>query len=396
MSLWKRMLSADYRAALAAEASGNVDSAAERYGLAGDREGAVRMHLARAQRAGDRNAEIAALRDALHWAGAEPALRRMAAAALGRALLARADAEGVATARDRERLREAAAMLVAGGDHRRAGEIHERLGDFAAAALAYSAGGLIEKVEDVLGRDEERHRNESERKDAFASYEAHMRVGRRDDARANLVRCVAAAPDTGEYRRLLDELDARLITGGRVELRRRHGAAIIVCGAPLLGIGRDALCDLALRAGGVSRRHAEIEVGGGGVFHLRDAGSRNGTALGGLPIAGRMPLAGTGAFELGDDTRIEFRLVGDPPALLLEVTRGLDRGVQVLAAHDGERIPLSAIGLAGDLVFASGRPWLGKDAARELRLGGEAVRHGRVQLVRGDRVVLDSEEIDVA
>jgi hypothetical protein len=112
MGFLRRLLSGDLRSAVAAEAAGNVDLAAERYGLAGDREGAVRMHLARAARAVDRGAEIAALRDAVHWAGDEPSLRRQAAGALGRALLAKATAEGIAVERDRERVREAAALLA--------------------------------------------------------------------------------------------------------------------------------------------------------------------------------------------------------------------------------------------------------------------------------------------
>ena len=64
MTFFRRVFSADYRAAVAAEAAGNVDLAAERYALAGENEGAVRMHLARAARAGSRLAEIGALRDA--------------------------------------------------------------------------------------------------------------------------------------------------------------------------------------------------------------------------------------------------------------------------------------------------------------------------------------------
>src|SRR5688500_9077625 len=111
----KRLFSADYRAAVAAEAAGNVELAAERYGLAGDRAAAVRMHVARARRATDRAAEIAALHDALHWAGDEGPLVQLASAALGKALYARALAEGVATARDRERIREAARLLSTGG-----------------------------------------------------------------------------------------------------------------------------------------------------------------------------------------------------------------------------------------------------------------------------------------
>ena len=49
MSFLRRMFSSDYRQAIAAEAAGNVDLAAERYGLAG--ENAVLVHdAARAPR----------------------------------------------------------------------------------------------------------------------------------------------------------------------------------------------------------------------------------------------------------------------------------------------------------------------------------------------------------
>ncbi|HZJ65448.1 MAG TPA: hypothetical protein VFD36_18185, partial [Kofleriaceae bacterium] len=110
MSFMRRMFSADYRAAVAAEASGDVEQAAERYALAGEYAGAVRMHLARAARAPTRLGELGALRDALRWAGDEPALRRRAAAALGKALWEAVRAEGIATERDRGRVREAAEL----------------------------------------------------------------------------------------------------------------------------------------------------------------------------------------------------------------------------------------------------------------------------------------------
>src|SRR5439155_18018729 len=121
----------------------------------------------------------------------------------------------------------------------------------------------------------------------------HMRVGRRDDARADLSRAIASAGDkAGEYRRMLDQLDTALLTAGKVELRRRGKPAIVVCAAPKIVLGRDALCDLALRAGGVSRQHAEIERESG--FQLRDLDSRNGTTIRGLPLVGKVPLAGAG------------------------------------------------------------------------------------------------------
>src|SRR5688572_13958774 len=100
LSFLSRLFSADLRAAQAAEAAGNLELAAERFALAGRRDEAVRIHLSRATRAPDRAAEIAALRDAVHWAGDEPTLRAQASGPLGKALLARARAEGVATERD--------------------------------------------------------------------------------------------------------------------------------------------------------------------------------------------------------------------------------------------------------------------------------------------------------
>ncbi len=394
MSFLRRWLSSDYRAARTAEAAGNPEAAAQHYALAGDFEAAVRMHLARAARAGDRAAEIAALRDALHWAGEDPALRARASGALGRALLARALAEGVATARDHEKVREAAALLLAGGAHRDAGKALEQLGDFQGAAQAYSAGGLVELTEAALAADEQKHRSDHAARDAFADYELHLRLGRRDDARAALERCLELAPSR-DRRRLLDDLLARLITSGKVELRPRAGGPGVVasCG-PVVALGRDALCDLPLRAGGVSRRHAEIDIGDAPRFTARDAGSRNGTLLGGLPIAGAVPLVDRGTLELGEDCRIEFVVAGEPPVLALTVLNGLDRGRTLVAARPGERIDLAAHGLPCDLIFVEGRPWLGRgDGA--FRLGDDVVAQGRAQLLAGDVITIDGAEIDV-
>lgn len=386
------MFSADYRAAVAAEAAGNVDLAAERYALAGEHEGAVRMHLARAARAGSRLAEIGALRDAMRWAGEDSALRRQAAAALGRALWEAAKAEGIATERDRTKVREAADLLVIGENHHAAGEALEAIGDHLAAANAYSAGGLVEKMEQALSKDDavnDRARSEA---DAFANFETAMRVGRRDEARAELVRAVGAASVAGEYRRKLDQLDTSLLTAGKVELKRRGKPLIVVCAAPKLVLGRDALCDLTLRAGGVSRQHAEIERTAE-AFHLRDLDSRNGTTVSGLPLAGRVPLAGTGKFGLGDECTIDFELAAG--ALILRCGSSLDRGVALLAGDDGQRLELAPVGLPVDIVFKAGRPLLGRGGSKQILFNDEPLGDVRVQLIRGDRLVVDGDEIDI-
>jgi hypothetical protein len=386
------MFSADYRAAVAAEAAGNVDLAAERYALAGENAGAVRMHLARAARAPTRITELAALRDAMRWAGEDAVLQRQAAAALGRALWEGAKAEGVATERDRAKVREAADLLVRGEDHATAGEALESIGDHLAAANAYSAGGLVERMETALAKDDASQQRAREEADAFAGYETHMRIGRRDDARADLVRCIAAARVAGEYRRLLDQLDTSLLTAGKAELRRRGKPMVVACAASKIVLGRDQLCDLTLRAGGVSRQHAEIDRIGT-AFSLRDLDSRNGTTIGGLPLVGKVPLAGAGRFGLGDECPIDFEVEGG--ALILRVVGGLDRSVALIAGDEGEKLVLAPLGISADIVFQRGRPFLGRGTANNITFNDEPLGEVRVQLIRGDRLVCDGDEIDV-
>ncbi|HEY5925271.1 MAG TPA: FHA domain-containing protein [Kofleriaceae bacterium] len=393
MSFLRRMFSADYRAAVAAEAAGNVDLAAERYALAGEHEGAVRMHLARAARAATRQAEIAALRDALRWAGEVPELRRQASKALGRALWENIKAEGIATERDRAKVREAADMLVAGDDHSMAGEALEAIGDHQGAALAYSAGGLVEKMEHALSKEDQLYLRARDESDGFAAYQTNMRVGRRDDARGDLARSIAAAEQAGDYRRLLDQLDTALLTAGKVELKRRGKPLVVACAAPKIVLGRDPLCDLSLRAGGVSRQHAELERMPDGAFHLRDLDSRNGTSVAGLPLVGRVPLAGSGRFGLGDECTLDFASAGTQ--LVLTVTNGIDRGAALIAGGEGEKLALDGLGIGLDVVFQRGRPLLGRGTCKEVKFNDEPLGDLRVQLIRGDRIHADGDEIDV-
>lgn len=392
MTFFKRLFSADYRAAVSAEAGGDLELAAERYALAGQRDAAVRMHLARAERAASRAEEIAALRDALHWCGAE---REEVARALGLALYSRARAEGIATERDRDRVREAAELLEDGEEFLTAGKAWESVGDDARAVHAYSRGGLVDRMEEVLARDEKRADLDRRLRQAFADYEMHLGSGDRDQAREALRSCVELSDSKGEYRRLLDKLDSSLITGGRAVLRVRQGEQVALCSAPALLIGRDPLCDLALRSGGISRRHAEILAADGG-YRLRDAGSRNATLIGGMPITRPVPLEGGGRFALGDGVEIEYQVAGDPALLSLHIDAGLDRGSRLLAAPANTPIDLAPVGLGAQVIFRDGRPLLSATRPEvSLRLRDELVSAGQVQLVHGDQLIIDGIEVDV-
>ncbi len=395
MSFLKRLFSSDLRAALRAEATGDFELAAERYALADDAEAVVRMHLARAQRAGGRQQEVDALRDAVYWARDTEALLMQARPALGQALLAQSKAEGIATERDRERVREAATLLQASEKYGKAGDAFALVGDNESAMSAYRAGGLVAKLELMLGQEQQkRERGRSEKND-YADYDMFMRGGDRDRALTSLRAAAQVADERSEYQRRLDELESRLIVDGRIRLRDRRGQTMSISGAPELLLGRDVLCDLVLRSGGISRKHASIAVAqldGKTAFSLSDAGSRNGTRVSGMPLENSLELVDTGAFQLGDQLEAHYSIVAG--VLHLEVRAGLDRGASLWATGEGHALRLTPLGIDASLEFRNGRPILrlGNGA---LHLNDEPIAVGDVQLIHGDRVDVNGIEIEV-
>lgn len=403
LSFFKRLFSADYRAARSAEAAGHLEQAAEHYALAGEHTEAARVHLARSERAASRNERIAALRDALHWVGEHADLQRRIHKHLGRTMWEQVQAEGIATQRDRDRVREAAKVLIKGGDYKRAGQAYESIDALQEAALAYKQGGLVELMEQALAHEEERISRKRSVREGFANYKMHMRIGSRDAARDDLREALAAANKKGEYRRLLDELESRLITGGVVSLRRRQGPTATACALPVVTMGRDNLCELALRAGGISRQHTEITVADASGasdedarFHIRDAGSKNGTFVGGMPVDGSVPLIDTGSFALGEYCTIEFRVSDTPAHLCLHVDSGMDRGRTLIAGGPDEVLDIGQFfDLPVAIVFRDGRPYLHRRGQVDLELGNETVAHGEVQLIHGDQLRIAGDEIEV-
>jgi len=398
VSLFKRLFSSDYRAAVAAEAAGDLALAAERYALAGERDAAVRVHMARAKRTETRAEQIKALRDASHWATDGATDYRAVRGALGRAILAQATEQGIATARDRAKVREAADLLTEAGDYEEAGDALERIDEDIAAAEAFEKGGLVYRMEAALTRDSDRSERRRTVEGSFADYEMRLAGGERVAALAALRNCVEAADMKSEYRKLLDDLESRMIAGGRVVLRRRGGPVTVLAGGDRIVIGRDALCDLVLRSGGISRMHSEIEIGrdddGARAFILRDMKSRNGTLVAGMPVAGSLPLEDCGSFSLGDDCEIDFAIAGEPPVLTLEITRGLDRGMTLRAGGEGDRLPIADI--PATIRFIDGRPHLATNPPSQMLLNGKTVAVGDTQLIHGDQLSIEGVEVEVS
>jgi tetratricopeptide (TPR) repeat protein len=392
VSFFGRLFSWQHRRAAAAEATGNFREAARRYALSGELDDVARMHLLLSERAPTRKDEIEALRDA-HRVAKTPGLKRRAALALARALVARVKAEGLSTEKDRQEVREAARLFGTAGEHAPAGETWELVLDLASAARAYEQAGAIDKMEEALAREAREARRTRDEKATREDYEQFERTGDRDAALGALRRLADLGEGKGEYRRMAEELAARRRGQGRIELRLGpSGLAVVLCGASRVVLGRDPSCDLVLRSGGVSREHAHVLCEDGG-FVLGDLGSRNGTLLSGLPIAALVPLSGRGAFALGDACEITFSEKGR--ALTLTVTRGLDQGKRLVVCAPGVELDLLALlELPGTLVFRDGHPAL-ECKTGALILNGQRIARGAIEPVGEDAIVLGDIEVTV-
>jgi len=102
-------------------------------------------------------------------------------------------------------------------------------------------------------------------------------------------------------------------------MEHQHNPSLIGIGGPVEGgtfalagqeisIGRDHTNALAINDRSVSRRHCAIRTVAPGQFEIRDLGSRNGTAVNGLPVTVRV-LGDGDEIRLGD-CYFRFRLVG--------------------------------------------------------------------------------------
>lgn len=341
MSLLRRWLQPSYRRALAAEAAGELEEAARLYALAGQRDKVADMHLRIGERAPDEAARIAALRNALDWLDHEADVR-VVEVALANAILLRARVDGVSSARDTELLEEAAALFEDAEEWARAADAHELLGHREDAARCYEKGGIVDKLEALLSSEQEKESDTRGAKLLFQEYEMELAAGGRDKALAALRRAAARAEAGEGYGEVLRRFERRFPRPGRITVRV-DGHELQLIGRLPAVLGR-AEADVALRHAGISRAHARVGRDAGR-FWIEDAGSRNGTFLGDLRVAGRIPLPDRGLIRLGDSCTIGFEVCGD--TLDLEVSEGLDRGRR-FALVDG-RLPLA--GAPSALVF---------------------------------------------
>src|SRR5207237_366907 len=130
--------------------------------------------------------------------------------------------------------------------------------------------------------------------------------------------------DDAEAQQLLDERLAQLVSGWFEA--RIDGVSHVVVGTFPAVFGREG--QVVVRGASVSREHCAVEPREG-AFVVRDAGSRNGTQLEGMSIAGEVALAEGQRVSLGADLTLRV-LRTDGEGLVMEIERGMDRGRRVV------------------------------------------------------------------
>lgn len=381
MWAWLSRMLRGTRAAERAEADGRVEDAVRLYVDAGERDEAVRVLL----RAAEVARTLEERRDAYTRAFALARTETLRdAARRGIALVTLAEFESVPPRTDdeRRRLTEGARDLESLGAWREAAQAWQLLDDREAIVRVLTLSGDVDTLESLTDAREAADRHGLRRRGALEDFDVLWRSGDRARALEGLRAWVAGAPDDHEARQHLDDHHAKMLRGGRFEADL-DGESVVVVGRFPVTFGREA--DVVVRGAAVSRRHLEVSRQGDG-FVVRDAGSRGGTLLDGLPLAGEAPLVSGHTLSLGADLALEVE--GDGAGAALRIARGLDRGRRVALVADAWALPEGA----GMVRFCADGPTL--SPAAPVSLNGQRVAVAFL-LARGDRVEWGARRMDV-
>ena len=384
---WLRFISPAYRDALKAEAEGRYIEAARAYAVVGESLKVAEMHILEAECQGAPASALRELHVASHF------VDEAADSQEGRALLLRLGQiylrilkKSVLTPAEHDVCAYAAQLLLRAGDARAAAEAYELAGDLSQAAQAYEQAGEIEKVEQLHDALAQNRRERSDEQSLWQRFELSLELGNRADALSCIDQLCRTARDPSLAHQRRAALRERLLAPFHVRLRLRQSGreseSIFIGRLPLVlgrdgGAGGTALqtaASLPFADPGLSRSHAQIEStreatattpaselgasGRGLGFVLRDLGSKNGTSLAGLTLASAtaVPLRGQGEIGLGQKVRLHYEVKVDAACLLLRVTRGLSRGLQVVVSERPFALQLASLdGDASDPTAAASK-----------------------------------------
>ena len=437
----RRMLSRAYRRARAAEGAGDYRGAATLYAEVGATDEAARALLFHASKATSFEDRVDAYRDALRWLPVGHSQRVEVEGALATAIVEEAQRRGSLGPDEQARLVTAAQVLERIERYAGAATAWELLGRLDEATRCLERAGEVERLERVLERQATTETADRRLQGLLRDYEAAMIGGARALAADALDQAQKISPGDRTVAELAERLRERWPPHGKV-LLDIGGERVLFLGNHPFVIGRGDDADVSLRGVGVSRRHTEIEVTPNGVV-VRDLGSRNGTLVSGVAVAGEITLSHASPIGIGHDLRLHLEVLGgssDPlrgveapgrqgdatkgsPAVargeatpqarmdrrpemdgyfrraplepasrgvLLKVTAGLDAGLTII----GGPAPLRWSSLACVIDFPRGRARISPDARVPVALNDRPLVTEIILLV-GDRMQVGEDRLRV-
>lgn len=298
--------------ARAAELRGELAEAAALFAEAGRPDESSRVMLIRGDAETDPAARLRHYVQAVATAPEGGEAQRLARHKHAGLVLAMAASPGEAmTPALRQDLLAAAADFEALALPDQAAEAYRRAGDVEGEARALARAGDVERLDALLGAQQTGEREVRARREAHEEMGVLVASGRRREAAA-----LARTSDDAAVRERGRGLEQRRVAGEVVRLQLEGRELTLVLGDEVV-VGRVGAVSVASAA--VSRQHVAVARRGREVV-VRDLGSRNGTTLRGLSLAGEAVVADGIEVRLGKEVPLVVRPSQElPGAVVLEV-----------------------------------------------------------------------------
>lgn len=208
------------------------------------------------------------------------------------------------------------------GEHERAAEAYALVGDLESQARALAHAGSVDRLDALLDTQHSQERDARTRREAHDRFTSLVASGQRREAAL-----LARASDDDLLREVGRTLEARRPASNAVRLRLAGRSFAVVLGPEVI-IGRapeapgEPTGAIAVRSVALSRKHAALLRRGQEVF-VRDLGSRNGTFLRGLRLAGEVSVGYGLNLDLGGEVPLSVRRTEDLPGAVAIVVGGV-------------------------------------------------------------------------
>lgn len=239
------------------------------------------------------------------------------------------------------------------GEHELAAEGYALVEDRESQARALAQAGSVDRLDALLDEQQSQERNDRTRREAQDTFTSLVASGQRRDAVL-----VARASGDDLLRERARALEARRPASNAVRLQLAGRSFAVVLGDEVV-IGRapegsgEPTGAIAVASVALSRKHVALLRRGQEVF-VRDLGSRNGTFLRGLRLAGEVSIGYGLDLDLGGEVPLSVRRTDDLPGAVAVVVGGMRHVAPLGAAQLGmgkwrlERGPDSWVELVTD------------------------------------------------